>query len=148
MYLKTNLDAEKEELFAILWLLPLIPFLAIFVFCLCYGHFSWTLLLITFGWFTMWGYVYRNIQTEIRFEGEKITLILRRKIYIVSVTDVLYIEENSFLTKPLKAHEYKIYMKPNIKMPYSYLFVRNRKIQNSLSQLFPNIPIKKNVVLD
>ena len=147
MILKTKLDTEKEEFFAFLWLLPLIPVLAIFLFFLCYGHFSWTLLLIAFCWFTIWGYVYRSIQTEICFDGVKVTLRLRRKTYIVSVADILYIEENSFPTNPLKTHEYKIYMQPNVNIPSAYLFVRNRKIQNNLRQLFPNIPVKQNIIL-
>ena len=146
--IKTQLDAEKEELFAFVWLLPLVPLLAVFVFCLCNGHFSWVLLLIALFWFALWGYIYRNIQTEICLEGEKITLKLKRKIYIVSITDIMYIEEYSSLTKPLKTHTYKIYMQPIVKIPSAHLLVRNKKIQKNFSQLFPNIPVKKNIVLD
>lgn len=148
MFLKTNLDTEKETFFALLWLLPLIPLVAIFVFCLCYNHFSWVLLLITLSWFAVWWYIYQYVHTEICFEDSKITLKLKRRIYEVSVADILYIEEKSFLTKYFKTHEYKIYMRPNMHMPFSYLLVRNKTIQKNLSQLFPDVPIKRSVVLD
>ena len=148
MFLKTNLDSEKEEFFTFLWLMPLVPLVTIFVLFLCYGHFSWALLLIIFFWFAVFGCIYRSIQTEICFEGKKITLSLRRKIYTLSVEDIMYIEENSFLTNPLRTHTYKIYMQPNVETPFTYLFVRNKKIQKNLCQLFPNIPVKRNVILD
>ena len=147
MFLKTNLDTEKEEFFAFLWLIPPVPFVSIFVLCLCHAYFSWTLLVTAVLWFSVWGYIYRNIQTEICFEGEKITVRLRRKIYTVSAADVIYIEEKSFLTNPLKPHEYKIFLQPNTNIPSAYLFIRNKKIQKNLKQLFPNVPVKQDVVL-
>lgn len=148
MFLKTNLDTEKEEFFAFLWLLPLCPLLAIFVLCLCYGHFSWVLLLIMFFWFTVWGHIYRYVHTEICFEGKKITLRLRQKMYVISAADILYIEETSFLATPRKPHTYKLYMQPDVNIPSTYLFVRNTKIQKNLSMLFPGVPVMRNVVLD
>ena len=146
--IKTQLDPEKEMFFAFVWLLPLVPLSAIFALCLFYGHFSWILLLITLSWFILWGCVYRNIRTEICFEGEKITILLRKRTYNVSVDDILYIDEYSFLNNPLKMHEYKIYMQPNVNIPPAYLFVRNKKIQKNLCSLFPNVPVNKNVVLE
>ena len=148
MFLKTNLDAEMEAFFAFLWLLPLCPLMAIFVLCLCYGHFSWVLLLVVVFWFTVWGHIYRYVHTEICFEGEKITLKLRKKTYVVSVKDITYIEEKSFLTKHFKAHEYRLYIRPSTHIPRAYLFVRNKKIQKNLGYLFPDVPVKRNVVLD
>ena len=146
--MKTQLDTEKEAFFALVWLLPLVPLLAILVIYLCYGHFLWMLLLIAFLWFALWGCIYRIIQTEICFKGEEIRIRLRRKTYILSATDILHIEEYSFATKPLKAHEYKIYMKPNVNLPFEYFYIRNKMIQKNFRQLFPNVPVKKNVVLD
>lgn len=148
MFLKTNLDSEKEEFFAFLWLMPLIPMAAIFVLFLCYSHFLWVLLLVAFFWFAVWGCIYRNIHTEICFEGKKITLGLRRKKYTLFVADIMYIEENSFLTNPLRTYTYKIYIQPKAEIPHTYLFVRNKIIQKNLGQLFPNIPVKRNVILD
>jgi len=147
MFLKTTLDAEKEELFAFLWLFPLLPLLAVLILCLCHGHFSWMLLLIAFFWFIVWGYIYRNTHTEIYFEDKKITLKLRKTIYTLSVADIKYVEENTFLTNPLRTHTYKVYMQPNTNIPVSYLFIRNREIQKNFTQLFPNIPVKKNIIL-
>ena len=63
---------------------------AIFVLFLCYSHFLWVLLLVEFFWFAVWGCIYRNIHTEICFEGEKITQGLRRKKYTgYLITDLL-----------------------------------------------------------
>lgn len=147
MLLKTTLDTEKEKLVAFIWLLPLIPLLAIFVLFLCYGNFLWVLLLIAFGWTILWSCIYRNIRTEICFDGKKITLLLKQKIYCISVEDVLYIEETMFLGTPHKLYVYKIYLRPNVSNPAAYLLVRNRKIQENVDILFPGVQIKKNVVL-
>ena len=148
MSLKTNLDTEKEMFFAFLWLLPLIPLATIFVFFLCHNHYSWALLLIILSWFAVWRHIYQYVHTEIRFEGNKIALRVKRRMYEVSVADILYIEEKIFHGNTFKLHEYKIYMQPNTNTPFSYLLVRNRRIQKNLNQLFPGVPIKRNVVLD
>ena len=148
MCLRTNMDTELEEFILFLWIFPLIPLFAIFVLCLCYGNFSWILLMITLIWFAVWGNIFRYIHTEICFDGKKIALKLRKRTYVVSVTDIIYIEEKSFLTNPFKAYEYKVYIRPNLHVPHAYLFIRNKKIQKNLSQLFPDVPVKRNVVLD
>ena len=146
--MKTQLNTEKEEFFAFVWLLPLVPLLVVFVFCLCNSYFSWIVLLIAFAWFTLWGCIYRNVRTEISFEGEIIAIRLRGKIYTFSVADIMYIEEYSFVTKPLKAHKYKIYMKPNVNFPFEYVVMKNKLIQKNFRQLFSGVQVKRNVVLD
>ena len=148
MVLKTNLDTEKEELIAFLWLLPLIPMLAIFVLFLCYGHFAWLILPIAVLWFVLWGNIYRYFHTEICFEDGKIMLKQRGKVYAFSVADIMYIEENSFHGNPLRTHTYKLFIDSSVEIPSAYLFIRNRKIQKYFSKLFPNIPVKKNIVLE
>lgn len=148
MILQTTLDPEKENLVAFVWLLPLIPSLAIFVLFLCYGNFLWGLLLVMLFWAVLWGCIYRRTQTKICFEGEKITLWLKGKTYCVSVKDILYIEESSFLGNPHKLHTYKIYMKSNINIPVAYLYARNRKIQKDFRSLFSGVPVKRHVVLE
>ena len=148
MVLKTTLDTEKEEFFAFLWLMPLIPMLAIFVLCLCYGNFVWVLLPIAFLWFVVWGSIYRCNHTEIYFDGGRITLKLKRKMYTLSVTDIMYIEENIFHGNPLRTHTYKLFIDSSVEIPSAYLFIRNRKIQKYFSKLFPDIQVKKNIVLE
>ena len=148
MVLKTNLDTEKEEFFAFLWLMPLIPMLTIFVLCLCYGYFAWVVLPIAFLWFVVWGNIYRSIHSEIYFDDGRITLKSKRKMYTFSVTDIMYIEENMFHGNPLRTHTYKLFIDSSVEIPSAYLFIRNRKIQKYFSKLFPDIPVKKNIVLE
>lgn len=147
MFLKTNLDMEKEAFLIFLWLLPLIPMMAIFVLFLWYSHISWLILMIALFWFIVWGFIYRIVHTEICFEGEKITLCLRKKKYVFSPTDILYIEESTFYTNPLQTHIYKLYMQPEVEIPCEFIYIRNRKIQKNLSKLFPDVPVKRNVII-
>lgn len=148
MFLKTNLDTEKEILFAFIWLLPLIPLLAVFLLFLCYGTFLWESLLIVFFWFTLWGYIFQYVHTEICFYGDKISLKYRKKNYLLSVEDITYIEEDSFLMNPLKTHICKIHVSSNVNFPFTFFVVRNSKIQNNLKLLFPNVHVKQSVILD
>ena len=147
MILKTPLDTERESTIVVLWLFPLIPLLAFFALGLVYGYFLWMLLLGVAFWFTVWGYIYKSFRTEICFEDEKITLRLRKKTYLFSVTDIMHIEEYATLGNPFKTRTYKIYVQPNTDFPSAYFFVRNPKIQKNLKHLFPDVLIKKNIVL-
>ena len=142
------MDVEKEYFIYFVWLLPLIPLLSIFAVFLFYENITWIPLLIAILWFFVWYYVYRQTQKTICFGNDALTIETRSKTYTVPFASITYIDEIVFITKPHKTHEYKVYVQPNIDVPRSPIFLRNKEIQKNFHQLFPDVPVRHNAIID
>lgn len=148
MEIEVSMDQEKELFCFFVWLLPLIPLLSVFAVFMSYGNITWIPLLLAVLWFLVGYYIYRKTRRVICVGNDTLTIKADRKTYTVPFADIAYIEEMIFITKPLKTHEYKVYVQKNADVPRSPIFLRNKEIQKNFHQLFPNIPVRHNAIIN
>ena len=142
--MRTNLDSEKELFLMLIWILPLVPQISIFLVFLLYGSFCWYCLMILAVWAIVLGIVYYCNHSVILFNKQDFVVISKNKKQTIRYSDISNVEEISHYNNPKKLKCYRIHIGSENKT----LLIRNRKIQDQFNELFPNIKVKKTYRVD
>ncbi|MBQ2718429.1 MAG: hypothetical protein IJF75_07525 [Clostridia bacterium] len=145
--MKTVLNEEKEMFFMCLWILPLIPIIAIFILALVNNSFSWLLILVFILWFIVFGYIYYCNHCVIIFEEKNFIIKQKNNKQVIQYSNVILIEEIRY-SSALRTNKYKIHLKENCLSEKKVFVTSNKIIQRKIKDIFKNTEIKVGTVVD
>ena len=142
--LRTSLNVKKDAFFACFTALPS-AFMIVIGFLGLLQPVLFIMLPLAIFWFVLCFYIGNKQHYEIVFYKDSFSIIQKNKVTNISFSQIVKITE-TIEHKPFDSTNYYTILL-NEELSSKEIILTNPKIQKNLSSLFPNVPIKRRVLL-